>query len=80
MKHKLCKRLWCYTKEPCMQPTSTSLLVQILLQCTLYTDCRCIVQSVQYQLRHLGEPSKKKLQNFGQCPNMGVGGSSAAKL
>ena len=52
-KHEPCKRSWCYTVEPCMQPTATLTLVPKLLLCTVYTDCHCIVQSVQYQLRLL---------------------------
>ena len=35
IKHEPCKRSWCYTIEPCMQPTATSTLVQILLLCKL---------------------------------------------
>ena len=49
IKHEPCKRSQCYTIEPCMQLTATSMLVPILLLRKLYNDCHCSVHSVQYK-------------------------------
>ena len=51
IKHEPCKRLWCYTIEPCMQPTAMSTLVPILLLYTLTLSLYCTVCSPDKLIR-----------------------------